>query len=425
MTRYSLVCCVVALLCFAHSSSVLSQDYPVGVTYIAATDYSRIEKLTSQHNDYRDILIKIWYPASPRDEQHASYLHFHTEEFPYSSATPSPDDLQFHAYLKTLPFKTFKNAPMAQSAESFPVVLYSHGYQSTLEDKEILMIELAKRGYIVASVGHPHHAGFVTQSFGRSATYDSEARANDFYISDQADVSFDELVAELLQLAGRPLNDTETARVYQLMKWTEGDRVALDTWVQDMHFALDQLTRLQYGQYWGINYLKPHLSTFKGRLDLTHLAAVGLSFGGPTVAAFCQQVYQCKAAVNLDGIHYNLSPTMPHSKPYLMMHSDTPLSADFPIVFKQQQADTYMMTIEGALHWDFSDTPYILPNDRNQDYLGTIDPYLVTELVNTASLAFIDLYVKGLGTRAEYLTTLRRFTQIRLQTKTRERDDTQ
>ncbi|TQF72075.1 alpha/beta hydrolase family protein [Pseudoalteromonas luteoviolacea] len=420
MKHYPLVGCFLALLFFVHSGYAQSQEYPVGVTYIAATDYSRTEKLTPQYDDYRDILIKIWYPAAIESDQSTSYLHFHTEEFPYSTTTPSSEDLQFHAYLKTLPFKTFKNVPMAQTDTPFPVVLYSHGYQSTIEDKEILMIELAKRGYIVASVGHPHHAGFVTQSLGKSATYDSDARANDFYISDQADVNFDELVAELLQLAGRPLNDSEIARVYQLMKWTEGDRLALKLWVQDMHFALDQLTRLQYGHYWGINYLGDHLSSFKGQFDLTKLAAVGLSFGGPTVAAFCEQVYQCKAAVNLDGIHYNLAPTVPQSKPYLMMHSDTPLSADFPIVFNQQKADTYMMTIDGALHWDFSDLPYILPNDRGQGLLGTIDPYLVTEIVNTASLEFIDLYIKGNSTRANYLSTLASFEPIQLQSKTGE-----
>ncbi|MBQ4814147.1 hypothetical protein J8M20_22465 [Pseudoalteromonas luteoviolacea] len=416
---------IIGFILLLHSNLIHAQQYSVGVTYITATDYSRIETLTPRYDDYRDLLIKIWYPITQTSDSNDSYLHFHTEEFPYSTATPSEHDYQFHSYLKTLPFKTYKNAPLAYSETPYPIVMYSHGYQSTVEDKEILMIELAKRGYIVASVGHPHHAGFVTQSHRQSATYDHEARKDDFYISDQADVNFDELVAELYQLAGRPLNESEVARVYQLMAWAEGDRIALSTWVQDMHFAYDQLVRLQYGQYWGINYLGEHLRTFKGNLDLTQIAAIGLSFGGPTVAAFCEQVFQCKAAINLDGLHFNLSPTVPHSKPYLMMHSDTPLSADYTVVFNQQKADTYMMKIKEALHWDFSDYPYVFPNDRNREFLGTIDPYVVTELVNTASIEFIDLYLKGLGSRNEYLETLSNFEQIQLQTKTGENNENQ
>ncbi|ESP93637.1 isoform II [Pseudoalteromonas luteoviolacea] len=399
------------------SGNAVAVNYSVGVTYFTATDYSRTEKLTPNNADYRDILIKIWYPTTTPDSKNTSYLHYHTDQFPYSTARPSNFDRQLHQYLKTLPFELYKNAPLANRSSPFPIVMYSHGYQSTVEDKEILMIELAQKGFIVVSVGHPHHAQFVTQSHNRSATYDPDARANDFYISELADVNFDELVAELDSLAGIELSDEQVARVYQLMSWTEGDRKALSTWVADMHFALDQMTRLQYGQYWGMHYLGEHLQTFKGKLDLSRLAAVGLSFGGPTVAAFCEQVYQCKAAINFDGLHFNLSPTVPSTKPYLMMHSELPLSADHSVVFKQQIADTYMMQIDGALHWDFSDYPYVFPQDRNQAYLGSIDPYLVTDIVNSTSLKFIDLYLNNTGTHTELIQHLESFPEIQYQSK--------
>ncbi|MDK1289441.1 hypothetical protein [Pseudoalteromonas umbrosa] len=409
---------VVYILFFVFLSTQSSaREYSVGVTYFTATDYSRTEKLTSHHTDYRDILIKIWYPTTSPNTDLPSYLHFHTEQYPYSTATPSEHHKQLHQYLKTLPFELTKNAPLAESSTPFPIVMYSHGYQSTVEDKEILMIELAKKGYIAVSVGHPHHAQFVTQSHNQHATYDSDARANDFYISELADVNFDELVAELDSFAGIELNDEQTARVYQLMSWTEGDRKALDMWVADMHFALDQLTRLQYGQYWGMHYVDEYLKTFKGQLDLTRLAAIGLSFGGPTVAAFCQQVYQCKGAINFDGLHFNLSPNMPSQKPYLMMHSELPLNADYSLVFNQQVADTYMLQISGALHWDFSDYPYVFPFDRNRPFLGSIDPYLVTEIVNSISLQFIDVYLKEASTKAELVELLESYAPVQFKYK--------
>ncbi|KZN62327.1 hypothetical protein N473_19670 [Pseudoalteromonas luteoviolacea CPMOR-1] len=405
---------VISFMLISMSSS--ADEYAVGVTYFTATDYSRTEHLTPNHADYREILIKIWYPTTMPSPS-ASYLHFHTEQFPYSTAMPTDNDIQLHQYLKTLPFELSKNAPLAQSSSPFPVVMYSHGYQSTVEDKEILMIALAKKGYIAVSVGHPHHAQFVTLSDGQSATYDQDARANDFYISELADVNFEELVAELDSLAGVDLNDEQVERVYQLMSWTEGDRKGLDLWVADMHFALDQLTRLQYGQYWGMHYAGEHLKTFKGQLDLSQLAAIGLSFGGPTVAAFCHQVYQCKGAINFDGLHFNLSPTMPSLKPYLMMHSELPLNGDYSVVFNQQIADTYMLQIDGALHWDFSDYPYVFPFDRNRPYLGSIDPYLVTDIVNSISLKFIDAYLKKTATKTELTELLESYAPVRFKSK--------
>ena len=388
-----------------HTCAVLANDvqpnYPVGVTYFNAIDYSRPEKLTDNPRDYRDVMIKIWYPAQDVTGYTQSYLHRHTKRFPYPKHQLTPADQQFHQYLQTFKTAAHLNPPLATRNLPFPIIMYSHGYQSLIEDKEFLMIRLAQQGYIVVSVGHAHQAQFIGQAHQGYAAFDQEKRANDWFLSDLADMSLTEWITEFNGYAGQSLTAAEQMRVRHLLNLAEGDRRSLATWIQDMHFAFDQLRSLHYGTNKPWFYTKPVLTQFAGQLDLNRVAAAGLSFGGPTAVSFCHQLYVCRAAVNLDASHYNLSYGSPSQKPYLMMQADEPLKADFKIVLEQQQADTYILKIAGAKHFDFSDSPIIFPNQRGQGFFGTIDPYRVVDLVDTAIIDFMNVYLTSVRDKTD------------------------
>lgn len=55
----------------------------------------------------------------------------------------------------------------AGSGETFPLVIFSHGGLGTENSNESLYRELASHGYVVCSVGHPHHAFWTKSEDGR------------------------------------------------------------------------------------------------------------------------------------------------------------------------------------------------------------------------------------------------------------------
>ena len=55
----------------------------------------------------------------------------------------------------------------ADGADSYPLVLFSHGGLGTEDSNESLYLELASHGYVVCSVGHPYHTLWTRDDAGR------------------------------------------------------------------------------------------------------------------------------------------------------------------------------------------------------------------------------------------------------------------
>ena len=67
----------------------------------------------------------------------------------------------------------------------------------------------------------------------------------------------------------------------------EGDLQAFEDRVDDIHFVIDQIERLNAGKLEGADY-----AVFKGRLDLDEIGMSGHSFGAITTQAIVGQTYQ-------------------------------------------------------------------------------------------------------------------------------------
>lgn len=52
--------------------------------------------------------------------------------------------------------------PLSEEKEKYPVILYSHGLNGFQMESTVLCADLASKGYIVVSVGHPYGSGAVT-----------------------------------------------------------------------------------------------------------------------------------------------------------------------------------------------------------------------------------------------------------------------
>ncbi len=387
--------CALAVAMPSYAFNELPEDkYQVGVTYFNAIDYSRVETFTDRHDDYRDVMVKIWYPAEITPDSFGVHLGYHTDEYPSPAAViPGAGGGNYEPPQDKS--GAYRNAPMVDSDSPLPVIFYSSGYYSHIEDSESVLIDLASQGYVVVSVGHAHQIQFMAQADGGFAAFDWNKRWNDWRLSDRTSMTPDEWNIDIASYAGRDLTQAEIDHVYQMFTLVEGDRKSLQIWVQDMEFALNQLYKVNSGQLGELVNNKPELESLKGQLDLNQFAAFGLSFGGPTAATFCNRQARCLGAANLDGYHYDLSQGNPARKPLLIMYQDYPQPADYHLIFKQQERDTFMVKVKDSRHLDFSDLTLEKDAQSDPEQFGAIDGQRMKAITKATISQFFDTYLKG------------------------------
>jgi len=133
--------------------TVIQLPKPTGPYAIASrlytlVDKSREEIATEQIGDNRQINVHVWYPTSDKEGEQSQYFqkpNLYADAWGAEAAeqltrvrTNSKDNLSL------IPNK------------KFPVLLYSHGWQSMVEGQTIFLENLASHGVIVIAVNHPY-----------------------------------------------------------------------------------------------------------------------------------------------------------------------------------------------------------------------------------------------------------------------------
>lgn len=322
--------------------------HSVGTLEYAWMDTSREEWLTPEAGDWREVKVRLWYPAVTRPQ-----------------AQPAPYFLQplegeLFATRGGLPAQVFgfvlahsvRGAALA-GGERFPVLLLSHGYGSVSALHSSVAEELASQGYVVAALSHPRGGGPLVFPDGR-------------VVSDVVEIS-----------PAKP----------------ELNRRVQDLWTADARFVLDQLTRLDEADAQG---------RFTGRLDLTRVGMFGHSFGGSTSGEACRTDPRVKAGLNMDGTFFGDLDGEVHV-PFLVMNGEG-ASADGSRArfFEHLRATGYDVSFQGAGHFSFTDLglalPLLqqyLPRTNAGDYqLGTLDGGRAVSLVTAYVLAFFDRHLR-------------------------------
>lgn len=374
----------------------------VGTSYFHIIDTEREEILTPETNDKREILVKLWYPANITADQTPVPMWFHTQEhvLPFANLDTPTDAI---SKLLNTPSQSYLNAK--PSTGKFPLIVFSHGYWSFLEQNQYLMEHLAQQGYIVASVGHNHQAAAMMQSSGEMAFIDAAARDSDWFLAGDANVDAQQLNEELDNFRGKQLTASQKERVYQLTEWAAGDRQWIDYWVQDMSTSLQVLTQINQNDLSQAINASMDLSQLSEHIDLENISAVGGSMGGPAALDFCNATKHCKAAVNFDAAHYNLKLPLQdkenYHKPYMVMLAEEGTPAAMSLIMEQQQADTYVIHVAGTTHMNFTDNSIL-----NNNGLGSIDGQRMINLMNLSVSGFIAEQYHSNNTGDDFLTFL-------------------
>lgn len=240
--------------------------YRLGSQIFRWRDPARLEGLTEDPADYREVIVQAWYPATDSARgPRIPYLDGLDKLPPKVSILPR-FLLRRWDLVETW---AHQRAPMKAPKAAWPLVIFSPGYGASRAFYTSVISGLASEGYVVLALDHPYEAAIVELSDGRIATPIEK------------------------------FSSTDTNRI-RFMETRQALRV------EDIRFVLDHLDWLPFADL----------------VDRERIAAIGHSFGGATAARSLEADRRIFAAANIDGTIYGDISDEPLRKPFLLLESD-------------------------------------------------------------------------------------------------------
>ena len=326
--------------------SATSGPYAVGQTVYKWVDASRPEVLTTDPDDFREIIALIWYPAERGTG--TKHAYFPGLSIVSKALVESGEVASWEVFgLQFMRSQSVLNAKPVKSDGPYPILIFSPGNGTNIEFYSSLASEIASHGYIVVGLNHPYDVAAVELSDHKIAQFYKEQGSLD-------------RSANQVFIAGR-------IKVRTL----------------DVIFALHQLEDLN------IN------SPFTGMLNLKSVAVAGHSLGGITASEACKADSGFHACLNFDGLQkggpFSTEETaLPPKQPFMFITKESQLHPKLIEKFKSMK-ESYWVVIHGASHDSFTDTrllqPSLLPLANQEDRF--------MYLIQTYTLAFLDQTLKG------------------------------
>ena len=343
----------------------ITGPYEVGTTVMHLVDSDRNEIYGPDPSAWREVMVQIWYPANPEEEnQQAQWMP------DIDAAGPAiarwidlpPFALNHLKYVKT---NAFMEAPMISEGDGFPVLVFSHGWAGFKEQNIFQVEELASHGYVVIGINHTYGAVLTVFPDGRQAPRNPEALPDG--VSDEA---------------------------YDL-----ASNILVRQWSEDIGFVIDQMAMINQSSGDGL---------LIGKLDLNTIGVFGHSTGAGAAVEFCATDARCDAVLVMDLWAEPVSNEAivgGLSQPVLLMHSENWDTLDDPEnnyglignLVEESLSEVYEMTIQGTKHFDFSSLPLLSPLTVSLGLKGPIDGDLVLEIINKSTVRFFDGVLMEVG----------------------------
>jgi dienelactone hydrolase len=140
--------------------------YPAGTASVWLTDTSRPDPWVSGVNA-RELMVSLWYPATPSDGRRARYMTPAESELQLTSRgiTGIPPDT-----LSTTRTNAISDATPAGRQHSLPLVVLSPGFTNSRSVLTALAEDLASHGYVVAGIDHTYESHATAFPDGRVTT---------------------------------------------------------------------------------------------------------------------------------------------------------------------------------------------------------------------------------------------------------------
>ncbi len=349
--------------------------YAVGTTYLEFVDSSRTETLTDDPIDLREFSARVWYPAElDSGEDPMPYIEYTA---PVGSLEPGAPAIAF-SHLKLSRSNSHLNARIAEGNTGYPILLVSVGFLAGYEDHQLAAEELASNGFVVLSFTNPYESASVVRPDGTVVPFSAEHGEN-----------YEQHMNTTMPLWAEFWGSDDTTVTYEVARRILASENFMDNVlrirVADLRYAIGELERMN---------VAGSGSLFSAKLDLTRIGVFGHSMGGAVAGQLCLVDDRVKAGVNLDGFQFGDVVTDTIEQPFMTAYSEAFEGAN-DFILGNFGDMTYVLTIAGSTHMNFSDWPVILPLTRRLGMAGPIEPARAAEITNAYLLAFFDRHLRG------------------------------
>ncbi|RME09814.1 MAG: hypothetical protein D6802_11055 [Ardenticatenia bacterium] len=334
-----------------------SGPYAVGTTTLHLVDPSREERYTPDiPDDPRELMVQIWYPAEATAQPPAPWnpdMDILAPELGKWTGLPG----WMYSHLRLVQSHAVADAPFAKEASPAPILFYVHGWGGFRTIHANLMETLASHGYIVIAADHTYGAMVTRFPDGRVA------------------LNYPDALPE-----GAPRD-----------QYLAAARILVGVFADDVRFMLNQLDTF--------NQTHPIL---KDHLDTNRIGLIGHSTGGGAVVEVCLSDERCDALVGYDAWVEPLPRDMLAEGlhvPSMFMRSEPWVAGknapNLALLYNASQPPTYMLTIKGAHHRDFTMLPLLSPIADDLGLRGPIPAEEMLELTDAYTLAMFDTYLRN------------------------------
>lgn len=329
-------------------------SYPVGTKIYHWFDNQREEGFTKDPSDKREVIAQFWYPAKITSQnKKAPYF------LPVKIINNFHHNVLLAFFINHLNFfKTSSYQEAAVLKESYPLIVFFHGYGGFRGQNTLLMEHLASHGYVVVSLDSLYETSFVIFSNGR-----------------------------LERSKTTPPEDYSTLEGEKLLQ------DLIDIRIADLNFLLAQ-----------IKSLNAPTSFFHQIINENKTAIIGHSLGGMTTHEACRQNQKFQACVNFDApiIMEDLVNYYPPLLEIIAAETGDPPQLDavfyqrLKLLLKNLTNIGIEVVVKESGHYDFTDLAFVkLPMFGVFNAVGKISGQKINRLTNELVLNFFDMTLKN------------------------------
>jgi hypothetical protein len=322
----------------------LTGPYGVGVRSLHFIDYSRLEDFTPAPDDFREMMIQLWYPIDKEiKEPRVNYMDVSSFTWLRKRSVVSELIVPFNAYEFVRPHGR-DYAPIIDNEEKFPIIIFSPGYNGIYQIYTSFIEDLVSNGFVVASINHPYVSGITVFPDEREV-----------YVSSD------------------PVSDLHIRSV-----------------VEDAKFILDIIFNMNI-----------HHPEFQGRFDTSKVGMYGHSFGGAATSICCYEDPRFDCGLTLDGVFYIDKIPNGVNKPMMLMLAEKKFNDDnVREMWEHLNNDGFKVEIYDSTHNSYTDVgillthliPLVPPNILG---FGSIHPKRHVNITKTFEQVFFEVYLKN------------------------------
>ncbi|MDN5214364.1 hypothetical protein QQ020_19955 [Fulvivirgaceae bacterium BMA12] len=366
-----------AALCYVFPVFKISEptgEYSVGVRTFFFEDSDREELITAGKEDRRSFVVRLWYPAENIESLPTSpYISAKIGRYIAERKAPLPFLLSHLNLIKT---HSYVDAPLARHQDRYPVLIFSHGYESHPSMYYSFVEEIASHGYIIFFINHTYESSGATFPDGTTVFTDTATVAQTFDWA-KTEPFYNKYVA------AKTKEEKLKTALAALKSVGLHDRIKY--WVADAKFLIDHIHDANF------------YPALKDKMDLKNLGMLGHSFGGALATEMLMADERVKVAINLDGGQYGAVLDSTVNKPFMYIQADRgPEAYDpNPVVYEKiVRHDFYDLKLIGATHSNFYEVA-LWSRLKSLSSAGDIDAGQCIRISNQGILLFLDHYLKG------------------------------